>query len=240
MAQLGGPFFNPYSKRGDVGYALRQAVNMLLAKKREEQDTAKEQAKADWEQKFKGAEMGLRERQVQVQERPEYHAPERPAAKPDALEMAEALIKGNPERYSGPDALNIAMQDVYNMQHPIQPKQPRVPHEFEIKAQAIRTDPGLSPEDKNAALKALYGLKPPSGSPIEKQVEYLMEQGMTFEQALDRIKPVKSGGNAAIDMALADILGGGKKTGKAKVPPEGAPAGTTFVRTDPDGVDVWK
>ena len=239
LAQLGGPFYDPYSKRGNVGYALRQAVNMMVAKKKEEQDTAKEQAKADWEQKFKEAELALRGRQVAVQERPE--RPERPPAKPDAMEMAEELIKRNPDRYPGPDALNIAMQDVYNMQKTQpQPRPPRVPYEFEIKAQTIRNDPSLSSEEKNDAIKALYGLKPPSGSPMEKQIEYLMEQGMSFEQALDRIKPTKTGGNAAIDMALADILGGGKKTGKAKVPPEGAPAGTTFVRTDPDGVDVWK
>ena len=117
LQNLGGPFFNPYSKRGDVGYALRQAVNMLLAKKREEQDTAKTQAKEDWERKFKEAEFGLRERQVAVQERPDI---QKPPTEQDFVTGAKILMESNPEKYKGD--LGLALQDYFMMQRA--PKEP--------------------------------------------------------------------------------------------------------------------
>jgi len=128
LQNLGGPFFNPYSKRGDVGYALRQAVNMLLAKKREEQDTAKERAKTDWEQKFKEAQLALEERRTAVAERPDIQKPpipEKQFAQPDLLVMAEKLVESGMFDDTPPNKrLGMAFNYILSGQHPSSQRQP--------------------------------------------------------------------------------------------------------------------
>jgi len=237
LQNLGGPFFNPYSKRGDVGYALRQAVNMLLAKKREEQDTAKTQAKEDWERKFKEAEFGLRERQVAVQERPEI---QKPPNEPDDLTKAKYLMEKNPQRYppDNPDSINMALQDLANMQHPVQPKEPRAPSAFEQKRGYAEQLLKLGMINQDQFIKSILGIAEEQQPGMARELQYMVDSGIAsdipsaYEKRFPKTKTTQE--------MFAEMIGfggnkGGGDEGRVGSLPPGTPAGSKLIETLPDG-----
>ncbi len=64
LQELGGPNYDPYSKRANIGLAIRNTINQIVAKRKEEQEKAKLAAQEEYER-------GVTERKLKVLERPD-------------------------------------------------------------------------------------------------------------------------------------------------------------------------
>ncbi len=98
LQELGGPNYDPYSKRANIGLAIRNTINQIVAKRKEEREKAKKEAQEEWAKKLEERKLDIEERRARAYERGQEATPivERV---PVDIQAAMEVQKSNPEKY---------------------------------------------------------------------------------------------------------------------------------------------